>query len=403
MTTGTLTPPVADWVDPVQLQIDPYPTYERLRAEAPVAFVPFMGQYFVSRYEDCKYVEMSPTIFSSDAGTETTIHQTMRTRTMVQADDPEHTELRQPINSGLRPRAIKERWTEAFRANTRFYMDRLADTGPDHADLNKLVASPLAAKNLLDMLGFRDVEAETVREWSASIVRGLGNVAQDPDTWAEVNATVDEIDARLDELIPYLRQHPDNTLTSAFIEAGRPDASIKANVRLILSGGVNEPQHAVTNMVWALTEHPEQRDDVFAHPELWPDVFEESLRWLSPIGFVPRSTREEVELAGVTVPAGSVVSSLLASANRDDRVFENPDAFDIRRAKTPNLAFGAGPHQCAGAWVARWAVGSIAVPMLYERFDGLRNAEDRSADWFGFVFRGLVDHPVTWDKDRGNN
>jgi cytochrome P450 len=224
---------------------------------------------------------------------------------------------------------------------------------------------------------------------------------QDAQTWTRVDEVRSEVDALLDELIPYLRKNPDGTFTSALVEAGRPEDSIKANVRLALSGGINEPQHAITSIVWALSEHPEQRADVLANPELWPDVFEETLRWLSPLGFVPRGVIEDVEIAGVPVPAGSMVASLLASANRDDAAFPNPDMYDIRRPKTAHLAFGAGPHQCAGAWVARWSIGSIAVPMLYERFEGLRNATDRQANWFGFVFRGLMEHPVTWDRDRG--
>lgn len=403
MTTGTLTHPVADWIDPEQLHLDPYPIYERLRSESPVAFVPFMNAYFATSYAACRFIETTPSIFRSDPGPNGgPMRRTMQTPTMIDTDDPEHATLRAPVNPGLRPRAVKERWTAAFEENTRYYLDRLADAGPEEADLNQIVASPLATKNLMDLLGFRGVEVGTVRDWSATIVAGLGNVVQDPEVWARVDAVRNEIDTLLDDLIPYLRTHPDGTFTSALVEAGLPEDSIKSNVRLALSGGVNEPQHAITSMVWALTEHPDQRSDLLANPEMWPDVFEETLRWISPISFVPRGVSEDVEIEGVHVPAGSVVASLLASANRDESVFADADAFNIRRPKSSNLVFGAGPHQCAGAWVARWSIGSIAMPMLYERFDGLRNAQDRDARWFGFVFRGLTEHPVTWDRDRGN-
>lgn len=399
--TSTTAAPVADWIDPQQLHIDPYPIYERLRRESPVAFVPFMNGYFAASYEACRFIETTPSVFRSDPGPESTMRRTMKTRTMIDTDDPEHADERGPVNHGLRPKAVKERWTSAFEENTRFYLDRLAEAGPDEADLNK-IASSLATKNLMDLLGIRGVDVEAVHQWSAVIVSGLGNVMQDQETWARVDAVRAAVDALLDELIPYLRDNPDGTFTSALVAAGRPDDSIKANVRLALSGGINEPQHAITSIVWALTEHPDQRTDVLANPELWPDAFEETLRWRSPLGFVPRGTSEDVEISGVTVPAGSMVISLLASANRDESVFPNADVFDVRRPKTPNLVFGAGPHQCAGTWAARWSIGSIAMPMLYERFEGLRNADDREGRWFGFVFRGLLEHPVTWDRDRGN-
>jgi hypothetical protein len=327
---------------------------------------------------------------------------TMRHKTMISTDDPDHALLREPVNPGLRPKAIKERWTAAFEQNTRFYLDRLAEAGPEAADLNRVLASPLAAKNLSDVLGIRGVDVDVVRDWSSAIVSGLGNVVDDPEVWAKVDAVRADVEAHLDELIPYLRRNPDGTFTSALVAARLPDELIKSNVELALSGGINEPQHAITSIVWALTEHPDQRADVLANPDLWPDVFEETLRWRSPLGYVPRGTAEDVEIEGATVPAGSMVVALIASANRDEKVFPNADVFDIHRRRTANFVFGAGPHMCAGAWIARYSIGSIALPALFRRFEGLRTADDRDARWFGFVFRGLVDHPVTWDRDRGD-
>lgn len=401
MSSATMTAPVADWIDPQQLHVDPYPIYERLRTESPVAYVPFMNSYFLSTYDAVQFMETTTTIFRSDPG-DSMMRRMMLTPTMVDTDEPQHSIERAPVNPGLRPRAVKERWTGAFEENTRFYLDRLADAGPDAADLNKDLASPLATKNLMDVLGFRGVEVQVVRDWSRDMVAAIGNVLQDPDIWTRAEVVRGEVDALLDELIPYLRAHPDGTFTSALVSADRPDASIKANVRLALTGGINEPQHAITSIVWTLTEHPDQRADVLADPELWPAVFEETLRWRSPLGFLLRGAREDVEIEGVPVPAGSSVVGLIASANRDARVFADPDVFDVHRPKTPNLVFGVGPHICAGAWIARWSIGSIAMPMLYRRFPGLRTAEDRDARWFGFIFRGLQEHPVTWDRDEGN-
>jgi cytochrome P450 len=403
MMMETLTVPVADWLDPAELEADPYPIYRRLRDESPVAYVPFMGSYVVSRYAGCHYVETSPELFASDPQSSTlgTMRRTMGGPSMMDTDDPQHSVERGPVNPGLRPKAIREQWTEAFNANTRVYLDALAEAGPEAADLNRTLASPLATKNLMDVLGISGVEVETVRDWSAVLMEGLCNVTDDPDVWNRVDGVRDDLDALLGELIPYLRRNPDNTFTSALVSAGRPVEAILANVKLALSGGINEPQHAITSSVWTMSEHPEQRATVLADPERWPGALEEVLRWLSPLSNIPRRTRQDVEIDGVVIPAGSATASLIASANRDEREFDRPDVFDIDRERRPNLAFGAGPHQCAGIWIARWSIGSIALPMLYRRFEGLKNADDREATWAGFVARGLVEHPVTWTKDRG--
>jgi cytochrome P450 len=401
MTVLGITAPVADWIDPAQLLQDPYPTYARLRDEAPLAYVPFLDMYVAATYEDCRLIEADTDVFSANRVTPT--RRALGRSSLIDTDDPEHAAMRRPVNPGLRPKAIKARWTEVFEANTRHYLDLLADAGPDHADLNDQVASPLATKNLMDLLGIRGVEVDVVRRWSKTFMEGVADVADDPDVWGRVDAVRADVDALLAELIPYLRQHPDDTFTSALANSGLADDMVAANVKLAISGGINEPQHAVTSIVWSLSEHPEQRDAVLSDPALWPDVFDETLRWMSPLSLIPRRVLRDTELQGVPIPAGRTVTALIASGNRDEHVYEHADRFDIRRPKAVNLAFGSGLHMCAGMWAARWSIGSIALPMLYLRFQGLRTAEDRESPWFGFVVRGLVRHPVTWDRDLGRS
>ena len=159
---------------------------------------------------------------------------------------------------------------------------------------------------------------------------------------------------------------------------------------------MNEPQHRVTNIVWALSRHPEQRDRVLDDASLWPAVFDETVRWLSPIGMYPRETTRQVVLEGVELPAGATLGVVVAAANRDPAAFERPAEFDIARPKQPHLGFGSGVHLCAGHWAARISVGEIAVPLLYSRLAGLRTDVRRAEEWFGWVFRGLTSLPVTW-------
>jgi cytochrome P450 len=186
-------------------------------------------------------------------------------------------------------------------------------------------------------------------------------------------------------------------MTSAWANSGIPLDAVYTNVKLTISGGLNEPQHMVSTMVWALTEHPEQRELVSTGPDRWADAFDEAVRLVSPIGLVLKRVTRPTTVEGVGLPQGTIVSPALAAGNRDPAVFERPDEFDLTRPRVSRLGFGSGPHQCAGHWAARITMGEVAVPMLYRELPGLRIDSSRPVTWSGLVFRGLADAPVTWN------
>lgn len=396
-TSGILAP-VAEWVDPAQMMSDPYPVYERLRAEAPVAWVPALNKYLVTTYTECHQVEMDQEIFSADVSG-ATMTQALGARPMLRKDDPEHAADRKAINPSLRPKNIKEAWAPVFERNARHYLEVLADRGPEAAELNRDYAAPVASQNLIDLLGLPEVAVEDLRRWSHAFIAGTGNVLDDPQIWARCEAARAEVDALLADLIPYYQAHPNASMTSALANSGLPAEDVAANVKLTISGGMNEPQHMITNMVFALDWHPEQREQVLADPELWPTVFDEAVRWQSPIGMYPRETTRPTVLGGVQLPAGAPLGVVVGSANRDRTQFSgDPDVFDIFRPKQAHLAFGSGVHLCAGHWAAKTSIGQIAVPLLYRQFPTLRVDPRRATTWDGWVFRGLTQLPVTWNQ-----
>ncbi|MFK0007843.1 cytochrome P450 [Paenarthrobacter sp. NPDC090520] len=389
--------PVADWIDVDAMMVDPYPTYERLRRESPVAWVPRLNKFLVTGYAGCHEVEQDQTVFSANVSG-ATMNRAIGAQPMLRKDDPDHAADRAPINPVLRPKNIKDAWGAVFARNADTYLDALEDMGPDLADLNRDYAAPLASKNLSDLLGLKDVTVEQVRRWSHDFIAGMGNVLDDPEIWARCDSAIQESDALLAELIPYYRQNPDASMISALANSGLPAANVAANVKLTISGGMNEPQHMVTNMVWALSNHPDQREQVLAEPAGWAAVFDEAVRFVSPIGMYPRETTQATVLEGVPLPAGAGIGVVVGSANRDESQFgSTADAFDINRAKKPHLAFGSGVHLCAGHWAAKTSIGQIAVPKAYERFPGLRTDTRRAEAWSGWVFRGLTSLPVTWN------
>lgn len=394
--SGAKEVPVVDWLQPAHLLADPYESYARLRTEAPVAWVPILNKFLVTSYAGCHEIEQDQSIFSANVSG-STMNRAIGAHPMLRKDDPEHATDRLAVNPVLRPKNIKEAWAEVFARNADIYLDELEDVGPDNADLNRDYAAPLAAKNLGDLVGLKDVDVQTVRTWSHDFIAGIGNVLDDPEIWRRCESSTEQADALINELIPHYQLHPNASMLSAWANSGLPDANIAANVKLSISGGMNEPQHMVTNIVWALSNHPDQREQVLADPTRWAAVFDEAVRWLSPIGMYPRETTMDTVLEGVRIPAGSGIAVVVAAANHDPAQFgENAADFDINRPKKSHLAFGAGVHLCAGHWAAKSAIGQIAVPKAYERFPGLRIEESRPGQWAGWVFRGLTSLPVTW-------
>src|SRR5699024_11000127 len=142
---------------------------------------------------------------------------------------------------------------------------------------------------------------ENMRRWSIDFIAGTGNLLDDQEIWARCDTSRDEVDAVLDDLLPRLRERPDGSITSHLLEAGLPEESVRANVKLTISGGMNEPQHMISNMVWALSIHPEQRDLLLKGDVSWGNAFEETVRWQSPIGMVPREIAWDTEFFGASL------------------------------------------------------------------------------------------------------
>lgn len=394
-TPTSLDLPVVEWLDPAQLARDPYPSYERLRREAPVAWSPAVRKVLISRFEGCSFGERHPGIFSSNVSGGT-MARALGGRPLIRKDDPEHAAERGPMNRTLRPKQIMEVWTGKFEANAREYLDQMVSRGDGAADLNADYAAPVAAKNLCDMVGMSQVDPMDLARWSSDFIAGTGNVLDRQEIWDRCERSRQECDAALDETIARLRRHPDASITSMLLEGGMGEDQVHNNVKLTISGGMNEPQHMVTNLVWLLERAPQQKAEILASPGLWKQAFSEAVRYFSPIGMITRQTTADVELHGAAIPAGTQVGMILASANRDAAQFPDPDVFDIHRPGGTNLAFGSGVHQCAGKWAAQKAIGEIAVPLLYRELPGLRQDPSRAETWDGWVFRGLTSLSVAW-------
>jgi cytochrome P450 len=385
--------PSADWVTIPELYVDPYPIYQRLRATAPIHWVPAVDRYLVIDHHACHTIELDQERFSADE-TGSLMKRAMG-HSMLRKDDPEHDVERKAYGGVLRPNAIKQHWNAVFERNAETYLTRLRAAGSG-ADLVTEFAAPYAAENLRVVLGFRNATGDDLQRWSQTLIDGTGNYADDPDVWAAAERSSQEVDAAVDEMLPYLRRNPDASLLSVLAGGSMPLEAMRANLKMTIGGGLNEPRDAIATTMWALLSHPDQLARVLAG-DRWSDAFEESIRWVAPISMYPRQATRDTELDGMLVPRGARLGVVVGAANRDPAVFPDPESYDIDRPRKPHLAFGGGNHFCAGAWVARASVVRVALPRLFAEFPGLRLDPARPAAVGGWVFRGVLSLPVLWD------
>jgi cytochrome P450 len=393
LTTAAPGAPVID-LDLAELRRDPYPAYARLRRTAPLAWVPSVGRHLLTRYDDIVHAEKLAEVFSSrEEGS-------LLLRTvgpnMLREDDPDHRRLRGAAEPPTRPRQVRDLWAGAFESTAHRLLDRIAARG--EADLIADFAEPLAAANLALVLGLRNATADDIADWSRAMMAGNSNYADDPDIWLRAERATRAIEEAVAEIAEKVRREPDGSVISSMVHAAEPVAltEIQNNVKVIIGGGVNEPRDVFGVGAWALLRRPGVLSRVLGEPALWKRVFEETARWVSPIGMYPRQLTQDYEIAGIELPAGSRVALVIASGNRDESVFERAEEFDIDRPHRPHLAFGGGPHFCMGAWVARHEVSALAWPLVFSRLKGLRLTDDPADHLDGWVFRGLTSLHVTW-------
>jgi cytochrome P450 len=170
---------------------------------------------------------------------------------------------------------------------------------------------------------------------------------------------------------------------------------IRCNIKVAIGGGVNEPRDALLTVVYGLLTNPDQRDAAMADPTLMARAFEEGIRWVAPIQPSPRKTLKPVTMSSVDLPAGTSVSTIQASANHDESLYENPEKFDIFRKEERHFSFGNGAHFCMGTHLSRMSVAQVMLPALFQRFPTMKLVDADAVKWYGFTFRGPLSLDVT--------
>ncbi|MBM0257139.1 cytochrome P450 [Micromonospora sp. 4G55] len=316
---------------------------------------------------------------------------------ILQMDPPEHTRLRRLVAKAFTARRVEE-----LRPRTRAVAEELVGAmvaaGPP-ADLVAHLATPLPIRVICDLLGVPVTDQDRFHTWSEAIV----STTSLPPEVAE--SYVEQLLGYMAGLIAQRRTAPTDDLIGAMVRARDEHAdrlSEEEVVRLaagLLAAGHETTVTQIPNMVYVLLTEPDGWERLRADPALVPTAVEELMRFI-PLGATaafPRYALEDVELGGELVRAGEPVVVSIHSANRDERVFADPDRLDLGREVNPHVGFGHGVHHCVGAQLARMEL-QVVLETLLRRTPGLRLAVPESElTWkSGLLVRGLTAMPVSW-------
>jgi cytochrome P450 len=383
----------ASWLDDITVELlenDPYPVFERLRREAPIAWIPALQANIASTWKECWEIASD---FDAFGGTTDPANEHVFGRpNVLSVDGNLHADLRSMIDPQLRPRAVRRYIDDLARPIARRYAAELPDSGP--TELMAQYFEPISVRTVGDLLGFQEVDSGTLRHWFHDLSTGFANKALQPAGFAISDAVTEQIKAIVDPKLERLSRQPDDSSLSHWLHDGMPEGQTRSpqylypTLFVILLGGQQEPGHGAGSTLLGLLSNPEQLRRVAEDKSLIPRAVNEGLRWCAPIWTtLGRSPCQDTERAGKRIATGAHILLAYGSANRDEAEFERPGVFDIDRPQHPHMAFGTGKHACAGSSLAP-NVMRIALEELLEAHPDIEPDPDKESPLWGWIFRG---------------
>jgi cytochrome P450 len=352
---------------------DPYPLYAQVRAASPLLHEPQSNLWMVFDYDGVDRVLSDHESFSSRHGP---------ADWMIFTDPPRHSKLRALVSKAFTPKSVAN-LEPRIRELSRGLLDRVAGHGA--MDVAEDFAIPLPMLVIGDMLGIPADDRDRFVRWNNAILKMsyLVPVGKSPETAGVMNefiAVTAEMGDYLAELLRMRRAEPRDDLITRLAQAEVDGERLSPQdilgfFQLLLLAGSETTTNLINNAVLCFVRHPEQLKRLEARPELLAPAVEEVLRYRSPLQWMFRLARRDVELHGRTIPSGGLVLAMIGSANHDPKRFDEPERFDVARNPNPHLAFGHGVHFCLGAPLARLEA-KIALGDFLSRVKHFRLASD---------------------------
>lgn len=375
---------------------NPYALYDQLRTSSPLLRVPPpFDAWMIFDYDSVNWALNDHETFSSR------VH---APQWFIFFDPPAHTKLRGLISRAFTPRMIAN-LEPRIRELSRELLDRTA--GRTEMDLATDFSVPLAMQVIAGMIGIPTADWPRYRQWSDIIMRLSYSRSGGDDaerSRRDFTAVTAEIDAYLGDMIEQRRTTPRDDLLTRLIEAevdGQrlSQQEILGFFQLLVVAGQETTANLINNAMLCLVENPSQLARLRAEPDLLPSAIEEVLRYRSPLQWIMRTPRRDVELNGQVIPAGQLVLPVLGSANRDPRQFPDAGSFDICRDPNPHVAFGHGIHFCLGAALSRMEA-RVALSDLLHRFRNFELADRAWEPRQALNVLGPARLPIRFEVDR---
>lgn len=382
---------------------NPYDLYKRLREEFPVAYSRNLGAYIISDSDEIRRITRTPQIFSSEGTTDVGFGTEIKV--LQSADDPLHRRQRSIVNAAFTTGRVAE-----MKSHVEGLADKLISNfvGDGECDIVEQFALQIPANVICQMMNFPIQDFAQIKNWTEG---GL-LAAADPKKYLEqamssALALAEYIsEASRPRLEAIEKGQSQDDLLSAFLAAeidGQKltDQEIFFTCWQFLMAGHETTMSLISSTIYLFDQYPEQKKKFLDDPSLAEQAIEEVLRFESPAQAMPRMVKEDTEVSGVPIPAGSKIVVMFGSANRDPAKWDRPETFEITRplanSRQKTLAFGFGPHMCIGANLSRLEA-HIAIRKLYDRLPDIKvDDAKRSERLLNHFVRGWRHLYVTWD------
>jgi cytochrome P450 family 142 subfamily A polypeptide 1 len=274
------------------------------------------------------------------------------------------------VYKGFTPKRVAD-YEQHVREVATSLIDEVAPLG--RCDLVQDLAAPLPMRMIAELLGVPPEDGKQLQHWSDLLISGADDHRYQTD---EIATAALDFGVYADRIIDERRSQPVEDLLSILVHARHDGEALSheeliGETLLLLIGGNETTRNAISGGMEQLMRHPDQRQRLIDDPSLIPTAVEEFLRWVSPIINMARTTTQDLEIRGVTIPAGDQVLLMYAAANRDPAVFERADEFDVGRHPNPHVSFGFGTHFCLGASLARLEI-RVMLEELLRRLPDIR-------------------------------
>lgn len=367
---------------------DPYSFYRILRETDPIHFSSD-GYWFITRYNHVAACLRDPRLGNNPApfsllnrrNADKFVAAAVANRLIAFLDAPQHTMPRRIISTTFQESIVG-------RENAKKIEDACGDcvahiAGKKEIDFVTDFAVPFSVRCISDLFGIEGPLADKLPYWADNFFR-LFHSFPNRGVFIDVNEGVMEFREFMSSLLKERANQPRQDIATRLIQAGQKNRTIDIeqivdNAMLICADAIGNVHNGLTNAVFVLLTNEEQRRRLKSGPNLTSQAVDECLRFESPAQYQGRIAAEDVEIEGNVIKRNSVVLLALGSANRDQRVFVEPDKFDIFRHKATHLTFGLGPHRCIGIGFVR-ATFECALRQLFQR-DIELNLVDRDIKW----------------------